>query len=182
MIDSQIPLSLQQYDQILSWLPESSGGRQVKLALLYRASRDGWQVQDFHSRCDNKGATVTVIRCTGGFVFGGYADVSWNSSGQWTPSSQAFLFSLHSPNGVGPVKLPPVQNHQCAMHCNASYGPTFGVGHDLHVATCANGNTSSYTNLGSTYQLPPGQSATTFFTGSHTFQAAEVEVYQVQLQ
>jgi hypothetical protein len=52
-------------------------GKQVKLELLYRASRDGWQGQDFHSRCDNKGATVTVIECTGGFVFGGYADVSW---------------------------------------------------------------------------------------------------------
>ena len=35
---------------------------------------------------------------------------------------------------------------------------------------------------GHTYQLPPGQSAQTFFTGSLHFQAAEVEVYQVQLQ
>ena len=35
---------------------------------------------------------------------------------------------------------------------------------------------------GHTYQLPPGQSAQTFFTGSRHFQAAEVEVYQVQLQ
>jgi hypothetical protein len=71
-------LSEQQHTQILSWLPESSGGKQVKLELLYRASRDGWQGQDFHSRCDNKGATVTVIKCTGGFVFGGYADAPWS--------------------------------------------------------------------------------------------------------
>ena len=35
MIDSRIPLSPQQHDQILSWLPESSGGKQVKLELLY---------------------------------------------------------------------------------------------------------------------------------------------------
>jgi hypothetical protein len=65
---------------------------------------------------------------------------------------------------------------------NESSGPTFGGGHDLHVATCANSNTSSSTNLGSTYQLPPGQSAQSFFTGGRHFQAAEVEVYQVQLQ
>jgi hypothetical protein len=181
MIDSQT-LSPQQHDQILSWLPESSGGKQVKLELLYRASRDGWQGQDFHSRCDSKGATVTVIKCTGGFVFGGYADVSWHSGNSHSQSAQAFLFSLHSPSGVGPVKLPLVQNHQNAMYCAASWGPTFGGGHDLHVANCANSSTSSCTNLGHTYQLPPGQSAQTFFTGSHHFQAAEVEVYQVQLQ
>jgi hypothetical protein len=181
MFDSQI-LSPQQRDQILSWLPESSGGKQVKLELLYRASRDGWQGQDFHSRCDSKGATVTVIKCTGGFVFGGYADVSWHSGNSHTQSAQAFLFSLHSPSGVGPVKLPLVQNHQNAIYCAASYGPIFGGANDLQVANCANSSTSSYTNLGHTYQLPPGQSAQTFFTGSHNFQAVEVEVYQVQLQ
>ena len=179
MFDSQT-LSPQQHSQILSWLPESSGGKQVKLELLYRASRDGWQGQDFHSRCDSKGATVTVIKCTGGFVFGGYADVSWHSGNGWTQSAQAFLFSLHSPSLVAPVKLPLVQNHQTAILCSASYGPTFGGGHDLHVANCANSSTSSCTNLGHTYQLPPGQSAQTFFTGSHKFQAVEVEVYQVQ--
>ena len=72
--------SLQQHHQILSWLSESSGGTQVKLQLLYRASRDGWQCQDFHSSCDNMGATVTGIKCTGGFVFGGHADAPWHSS------------------------------------------------------------------------------------------------------
>jgi hypothetical protein len=55
-------LSPQQHEQILSWLPETSGGKQVKLELLYRASRDGWQCPNFHSRCDNKGTTVTVIK------------------------------------------------------------------------------------------------------------------------
>ena len=211
-IDSQT-LSPQQHDQILSWLPESSGGKQVKLELLYRASRDGWQGQDFHSRCDSKGATVTVIKCTGGFVFGGYADVSWHSRdgdsdkkslrgkvivSNYTQSAQSFLFSLNSPSSVGPVKLPLVLppheksqhnaphaltgNHPKAIVCNASHGPIFGGGHDLRVANCANSTTNSHTNLGHTYQLPPGQSAQTFFTGSRHFQAAEVEVYQVQLQ
>jgi hypothetical protein len=81
---------------------------------------------------------------------------------------------------VGPVKLPLVQNHQNAVFCYASYGPTFGGGHDLYVANCANSTTSSHNYLGNTYQLPQGQSAQTFFTGSHNFQAVEVEVYQVQ--
>ena len=183
-VDSQI-LSEHQHDQIRSWLQDVSGlasPEQVKLELLYRASRDGWRAQDFHSRCDDKGPTITVIKNTDGFVFGGYADGPWSSHNNWTHSSQAFLFSLHSPSGVGPVKLPLVQNHQYAMQCHASYGPTFGcTPHDIYVADGANGNANSYTNFGSTYQLPSGQSARTFFTGKNNFQAAEVEVYQVQL-
>ena len=176
--DSQI-LSPQQRDQVWSWLRESSCGKLAKLELLYRASRDGWQAQAFHSRCDGQGATVTVIKCTGGFVFGGYADTSWNSHGDWTRSPQAFLFSLHGPSGVGAVKLPLVQDHGHGIYCNDAYGPTFGGGHDIHVADNASGNNSSYTNLGRTYQLPSGQSSETFFTGARNFQAAEVEVYQV---
>jgi hypothetical protein len=133
-----------------------------------------------------------VIKCTGGFVFGGYADVSWQSmtlyrgsrdGWPYRRSAQAFLFSLISPSSVVPVKLPLVHpNISYAIVCNASRGPTFGGGYDLYVANCANSNTCSSTNLGFTYQLPPGQSALTFFTGSQNFQAAGVEVYQVQLQ
>jgi len=79
-------------------LQESSSGKQAKLELLYRASRDGWRGQDFHSRCDNKGATVTVIKCTGGFVFGGYADRPWHYDGYSThlrvTHTKAFLSGI----------------------------------------------------------------------------------------
>ena len=51
-----------------------------KLSLLYRASRDGWHSSHFHSKCDNKGPTLTVIKCTGGYVFGGYANAAWTSN------------------------------------------------------------------------------------------------------
>ena len=40
--------------------------------LLYRGSRDGWKNKDFHDRCDNKGATVTVIKSSKGRISGGY--------------------------------------------------------------------------------------------------------------
>ena len=175
-------------------LLQGSHGKQATLELLYRASRDGWRAQDFHSRCDNKGATVTVIKCTGGFVFGGYADRPWNSIGNYT-QSKAFLFSLVSPRGATPVKLPFVQGRNTGCHCAPSYGPSFGGGvsrvalgggvsfggrYDLCVADCANSTSTSYTHPGHAYQLPPGQGAQTFFTGAHHFQAAEVEVYQVQ--
>jgi hypothetical protein len=166
-------------------LLQGSHGKQATLELLYRASRDGWRGQYFHSRCDIKGATVTVIKCTCGCVFGGYADRPWHSGGFYI--SEGVLFSLVSPRGVSPVKLPSVWGLSLSIIGDRSYGPSFGGGlkrvslsNDLHVADCANSNTTSYTNPGNVYQLPPGRAAQTFFTGAHHCQAAEVEVYQVQ--
>ena len=151
-----------------------------ELTLLYRASRDGWNASDFHSKCDNKGPTLTVIKCTGGYVFGGYAHAAWTPNGSWQTSPGSFLFSLVSPSGMGPVKMMLKNNNDGnAMYCHPSYGPTFGGGHDIHVCSNANSSSGSCTSLGNSYHLPDGQSSETFFTGQHNFQAAEVEVFSV---
>jgi hypothetical protein len=96
---------------------------------------------------------------------------------------QAFLFSLHSPSGVGPVKLSLVQDYQrwsFAIMSDSTYGPAFGGGCQVSPDLWING-TGGNSSLGNTYQVPPGQSAH-FFTGDCNFQAAELELYQVQLQ
>ena len=62
--------------------------------LLYRASRDGWKYADFHSRCDGKGATVTLFRTDDGRVCGGYTSVNWDSTGNYRTDAKAFVFSL----------------------------------------------------------------------------------------
>jgi len=101
-------LSRQQETRICSWVAAQKK-HPVKLQLLYRASRDGWKGMDFHSRCDNKGATITVIKRTDqsgnvlGRIFGGYADVAWNSNGVVTDPS-AFVFSM-SAGSVGSTDL-----------------------------------------------------------------------------
>ena len=41
----------------------------------WRASVDGWAASTFHSRCDGKGPTVTIIR-VGRYIFGGYTSLS----------------------------------------------------------------------------------------------------------
>ena len=100
-------------------------------------------------------------------------------------SSNAFLFALQYPSGVVPVKMSVLQP-QYAMYDHRSFGPSFGSGLDICVADNANslseeekGKSTSYTSVGSTYQLPAGQIAYTFLTGAQKFQAAEVEVFRV---
>ena len=65
-------VSEEQGRTLKSWIEET------RLTLLFRASRDGWAAADFHSCCDNKGPTVTIVK-SGDYIFGGYADKPWDS-------------------------------------------------------------------------------------------------------
>ena len=44
----------------------------------WHAKTDGSAASTFHSNCDGKGPTLTIIR-VGQYIFGGYTDVSWHS-------------------------------------------------------------------------------------------------------
>ena len=163
--------------QIKCWLLED--GVSGDLELLYRGSLDGWKGSDFHAKCDDKGATITVIRSSDGFIFGGFADKPWKSSaGVWCESDKAFLFSLKSPSSeVGPTKMS-IKQSECAnaMYHDSSLGPNFG--NDIHIANDANRNSNSSTNLGNTYELPSGQTDK-FLVGSKNFKVSEIEVFQI---
>jgi hypothetical protein len=58
----------------------------------YDASVHGWSATTFHSRCNNKGATVTVALSTGNRIFGGYFDGSWKSRQGYAYAKQPFLY------------------------------------------------------------------------------------------
>ena len=68
------------------WLPTDLQG---EWRPLFRASRDGFLGKTFHSRCDNKGPTVTIVK-SGGNIFGGFTEESWTSKIR-------FIRTLHTP-------------------------------------------------------------------------------------
>jgi len=86
-------------DQILlSYLPNKE---KSKIKLLYRGSRDGFGINDFHNKCNNKGSTVIIVQTNiQDHVFGGFTTVPWNyaSSGEWKTDGQAFIYVLRSSN------------------------------------------------------------------------------------
>jgi len=146
--------------------------------LLYKASRDGWQGADFHSRCDNKGETVAVGRSTGGYIFGGYLGASWNSSGVHFSCTKASLFTLVNPHSIAPTRLS-VSSSSTAAYGHLDYGPIFG-GRDLALTTKEGGDyTESRTSLPSSYQDSTGKGRT-LFAGTENFQLSEVEVFGKQ--
>ena len=174
-----LPYDSQYQSVMLSWLQED--GISSDWRLIYRGTRDGFTASAFHSFCDNKGPTITLIKSVGDCIFGGYSDVSWNSSAGYITSTNAFLFAFVS-NGLGatPFRGRVFRYSQYAMYDGSGYGPTFGGGNDLLIASNSNSNSNSYMNWGYTYELPNGYtyggSGRTWICGYH-FQTAEIEVF-----
>ena len=62
--------------------------------LCWRASRDGWDSSRFHSLCDEKGPTITIIK-VGKYIFGGYTSLSWSEYGSVLSFKSLVVCSKH---------------------------------------------------------------------------------------
>ncbi|XP_015760055.1 PREDICTED: basement membrane proteoglycan-like [Acropora digitifera] len=159
-------------------LQSSSRSRFVKC---WHAKTDGWAASTFHSNCDGKGPTVTIIQ-VGSYIFGGYTDVSWSGSCDFASSSKSFIYSLYNINGFSPVKLQIISGQQslAILRCSI-YGPTFGGTRDILISNNAASNRKSQTYCGHTYSLPPGYSSSgsscRFYAGKYKFTPTNVEVF-----
>nr|XP_058953323.1 uncharacterized protein LOC131780736 [Pocillopora verrucosa] len=172
-------LSFSQAQTLMNWLKNTPGVSNSDELLLYRASRDGWFSFNFHSHCDNKGPTVTVIK-SGSNIFGGYTEQSWDDSGLKS-AENSFLFSLVNPSGLSPTKMSLKSEQEgYAMYCDNNHGPIFGYRSycDLYICNVPNSNNCS-TYLNNTYQCPSGQNANMFLTGGQYFLVSEMEVYRL---
>ncbi|CAH3168542.1 unnamed protein product [Porites lobata] len=165
-----------------TWLKPVAQSESSKWKRCWRASVDGWAVSTFHSRCDNKGPTVTIIRVGGTYIFGGYTKLSWsgNSCPGYRYDAQAFLFSLVNKPGWAPVKLPQTggvysSHNAYSIYDCSSYGPTFGNGHDIEIVNYASTSSSSLAYPGHTYSPPSGYNYGDTFT--HTFLAGGSNYY-----
>ena len=94
-------------------------------------------------------------------------------------TSKSFIFSLVNKEGLAPFKSMVQGSKSSNAICHgSSYGPTFGGGHDIHIADNANQNANSYTNFGRYYSLPNGVTdRRTILAGTYNFSPDEVEVF-----
>jgi BTB/POZ domain-containing protein KCTD9 len=148
-----------------------------KWNLIYRSSRDSFVASSFHSKCDNKPNTLIIIKSTNGNVFGGYTEQSWNQTYFIESDRNSFLFSLINQLNK-PIKMK--WSRSFGICCNSNHGPIFGV-NDLYIADKSNQNTSSYSDLGASFNHPDytygSDEAKSFLAGSYNFQISEIEVF-----
>ena len=120
-VDSIILKEIKRRKELLEKIYEWSGYK--KMELLYRGTRDGKSYKDFHNKCDNQGPTICLYKSEKGYIFGGYAPISWESSGGWQKNNDSFIFTLTNIYDK-PTKFPHVEG-QDSLHNNSHDGPTF---------------------------------------------------------
>ena len=140
--------------------------------LLYRASRDGDSTQ-FHNKCNGKLNTVTFVKAKNQRRFGGFANQGWHSNNAYILDKNAFLFSLD----LFECYYYNSGNNQ--IYGSSSYGPLWGAGHDLYLASGCLNNNSSTTNQSSSYNYN-GKALT--LSGGSNFQAIDYETYEFLLE
>ena len=167
-------VSRREMNLISSWI---NPNKTFKFTLLYRGSVDGDSPYIFHSKCDNKGATVTLISTRNGWRFGGYSDVPWESKfetyNKWDykNSTNAFIFSINLKKKYNIIR------EKFAIFCYERYGPTFGAGQDITIREnflTENNSCSSPSSYGKM------ENTNEFNGGENYFIAKEVEVYLVE--
>ncbi len=168
-LDSSLILTKEEL-MIFAPMIESKDG-----VLLYRATRDGFEASSFHSKCDGKANTITIIKTKDNYVFGGYTAASWESTSGYKTDAAAYIYSLRR-NGVSNLSKHNVSSYQHAVCNSSSYGPTFGGGHDLHICDMSNVNNGSYTKPNSYSGIP----SNTYLAGTYnTWLTDEIEVFQI---
>ena len=171
--------------QINEWIGSS---KVQEWKCLYKATRDTFAASVFHSKCDGKGPTVTVIRSTNGNIFGAYTPCKWASSGSYAYDKDSFLFSLV--NSIDKqVRFKHSGSNLNSIYNASGYGPTFGSGHDLYIVNNSNVTTGSYCNSSYSYPMTDelgtgwqngSDKSKNLFAGSYNFMTTEIEVFMKQ--
>jgi hypothetical protein len=151
-----------------------------ELKLIYCGSKDGFNSKDFHKKCDCIENTLTIIKTSDNYIFGGFTSKNWNpkeQNGNFKYDDKAFLFSFKN-KIEKPIKLPIVEPDK-AIICHESYGPIFGSGNDICIANNCDQNSSSYSYISSYYATELIKNNRNILSGSTNFNCIEVEIFQV---
>ena len=122
IVDSIILKESNREKEFIKKIYEWSGYK--TMSLIYRATRDGQTSENFHNKCDNQGPTICLFKNEKGYIFGGYAPISWNNDDKWYIREDSFIFTLTNIHGTEPTKFPHNEGKDSLKH-HPQEGPTF---------------------------------------------------------
>jgi hypothetical protein len=128
LVDSKIIAeNIEEKETLRKWInPEVP----FQTKLLYRLSRDGASIFNFHSKCDYKAPTLLIIESYDENKFGGYTTGSWDMFGSiYKNATKTFLYSLTKNKKY--VKKPNTKANGDIFSGSRDVGPWFGI-HDLY--------------------------------------------------
>ena len=147
----------------------------ISYELLYKASIDGEAASVFHSLCDERGESITVVKVLNGSKCGGFTPLSWKTEGCWQkdPSLRSFVCNLDNKTKFN---LRDNYNHALDFHNNKL--SCFG-GYTLQL-TDKNLSNKNGICQACDYQI---QSPTDLIgINENNFQAVDIEIFLVKEQ
>ena len=159
--------SLIEFDQDLvkSWL----NNRKFNSELLFRKTRDGSNIENFHEKCDNKGITIVFIETTKGYKFGGYTELLWNNNSGHIKDKSTFIFSFNNKQKYTP------RNDNNTIYCGIGQGPQFGSSYpEIHFISNLNRGRSYDNSTENTFLL--GRKLT---NGEEYWDVKEIEIFKI---
>jgi hypothetical protein len=155
---------------------------QARFKRIYDANIDGWRYDDFHRCCNKKGWTLTIVKTTDDFTFGGFTTAEWDSSGNQKHDPESFLFSVNEGSKY-PITRGDRDAIGCYSYCGAKFGKYTG---DLEIASESNKNSDSRCRANQpSFNLPAAKAkgsdkkSSSINGGKKKFKSKEVEVYRV---
>jgi len=100
--NSLIITKKEEVELINSWI---SKNKHIKYKLLYRATRDGDTLNDYHSKCDNASPILVIGKTPKGYIFGGYTTINLSYdkyNNKYESDNEAFVFSLNQKKKFAP--------------------------------------------------------------------------------
>ena len=155
----------EQWNLIKNWINPNS---EIKFNLIFKKSRDGSNVSDFHRYCDNRGKILILIETNNNFKFGGYTPLDFDESNQGKNDNNSFLFSITN------YQKYTKKNKNNSIHCRPNY-IAFGY-HSYDLYFISNLNSGKLQSIENTSYL----NDLNLNGGNGEFNTKEIEVYQVQ--
>jgi hypothetical protein len=162
--------------------------RAQKWSLIYKATRDGFHASSFHNACATAGTTITLVKTSLNFIFGGCTLASWDflKGSVYRDDPNAFIFSLANRLNR-PVRIN-VSDSKKAIKVKHDYGPVFGDD-DFALFSpsgtfyVSDSDNTCFSTLGKSYKvsadilkdIKPEE----FLAGEMFFKPVEVEVFEI---
>lgn len=159
-----------------SYLKELMKSKKFITKLIYRGSRDGWKSEDFHSRCDDRGPTISLFQIKDEDCIGGFIKTQWSSSGDsyGATDDDAMLFNLSR------FRHFPSQQSKLDIWHKREYGPVFAGIENFELAQIS--ERLCISNYGySGYNIPLDANGVNMLTNrqGNEFTISELEVWEV---
>ncbi|KAJ5071239.1 pep-cterm sorting domain-containing protein [Anaeramoeba ignava] len=178
LFKSEILKKSKYFGYLKEWINDNNFFDSLELG--FSMKRDGSSCETFHTKADDKGKTLILVKLKNGCILGGFTYVGFKSGdSSWIKDDLAFIFTLKNPVKSS-FKFPIQENETVNAICSyKDYGPIFGAGYDIEIRE---NMTKGSLNIGISYKTPDGfpyqsKELYSLFGGSYEMNIENIEVY-----